>query len=859
MPKGLLWLFLLVPLSASASGTPFFQSGEGYEFADGRMSGAISADGLLLSFSTGEVVRWRPATERPWRVRGDSQSGTARDFRQGRPGVEVPAFSKLAATDGQTRLFFERTYGGLKATIEARGVDEVRFTYEGALDAAIEEGSRSLRVQLPNGVLREEGLLCFERGDHSQRAVPCFFDALSSSGDGRVEYRVRAQRVDRDATLVIDPVFVYTQSFGGSIREYSPLLARAPGQSPHDFVMAAMTTSGPRGWNPTGQYANPGSGASDGGDAFVDFFLAQRQSADAGFQFWLVGGDSADEVTGLIAVQGAGSVRACVSGYSFSTPSSLQSPDGGGLYVFGNPNGGSSNAFLWCGEALDPSRFILIGGTAADRAYALAAVDSDTFVIAGSSSSATLPVANCSGCGFNSNATAFIGVVDPTNPGSTILTLYPKDGGSGRFTSLRVTDAGVVAAGIFGLNGALYGRTEVVRYTNVFAAPVAQQVLTGAFRELSGVRVAENTQGDLYLATESYAPVTGVNNVLSPFQPNDAGESDGVFANLDAYTLQPRWLSHFGGNYGDVPLAITTLNNGDAIIGGYTRSEIPSSLAPIGRSPVIVSAGASVPQTNAVMFLTQLRPDGAARSRLFYGGPIQQDQVRDFLFIPSTDGGLVDQLYVAMGLQGINASGSQYPNVINAWPSGHREIGISLLELDRSIPVITITPDTLPDGPASFSFSAQNQGPSGLRAVDVVLRRVDTGATQPQSYSPNGAAVQGGQLRWLGAQRAGQWRASVTAVSGDGYERTELLDFTVTGAEFYDAGTPSTEDGGASDGGIIPGSDGGRDSTDGGAEELERGLSPVGFNCSAADVSLLLPFIAAFVLRMLSRRAGKPV
>lgn len=218
MTRGLLIPLFVTATTAFAAGTPFFptrpQSNARWTFQDTKMAGRLSEAGLELSFSTGDRVRWNVQGAGEWRMEPQGNSvGVLRDLRGhvAASGEELPLYSELTASVGYSglSLSFERIEPGLKSTVSlAHGMDAA-FLYEGARSVDVAEDGRTLNVQLSHGTLRETALVCFEQTSSQKREVPCRFSGVRALGGDAFEYRVTAERRDANATLLIDPVFVY--------------------------------------------------------------------------------------------------------------------------------------------------------------------------------------------------------------------------------------------------------------------------------------------------------------------------------------------------------------------------------------------------------------------------------------------------------------------------------------------------------------------------------------------------------------------------------------------------------------------------------------------------------------------------
>jgi hypothetical protein len=135
---------------------------------------------------------------------------------------EVPTYGGLrypGVLPGVDLWFAERVEGVEYGFRAERGADLRRVTleYAGAKQVRVVERGRALEVDLGEGVLREEGLRCWqEAAEGSQRAVGCRFTHAHPVGLGRWAYSIEVDVEDPARPVVVDPLVLWNTYLGGT-------------------------------------------------------------------------------------------------------------------------------------------------------------------------------------------------------------------------------------------------------------------------------------------------------------------------------------------------------------------------------------------------------------------------------------------------------------------------------------------------------------------------------------------------------------------------------------------------------------------------------------------------------------------
>ena len=116
-------------------------------------------------------------------------------------------------------LWLESRESGVGYSLRAaRGSQLARVWLEwrGAKALKVAEGGRALEVQLADGHLREEGLLCGqERKDGTSYEVPCRYREVRATQDGRWQYLIEVDVKEPGRPAWVDPVIQWNTFIGG--------------------------------------------------------------------------------------------------------------------------------------------------------------------------------------------------------------------------------------------------------------------------------------------------------------------------------------------------------------------------------------------------------------------------------------------------------------------------------------------------------------------------------------------------------------------------------------------------------------------------------------------------------------------
>ncbi len=151
----------------------------------------------------------RPADELPGKV--NSFVGSSERWTENAPTYKSVAYDQIAPG---VDLRVESRPQAVKYTLEARrarDVEGMKFRYEGAADVRLVEDGRALEIQTEAGIVREDGLACWQEVDGVRRPVEARYAAVEGN-----TYEISLSGTDPEAPLTIDPYIRWSSYLGGT-------------------------------------------------------------------------------------------------------------------------------------------------------------------------------------------------------------------------------------------------------------------------------------------------------------------------------------------------------------------------------------------------------------------------------------------------------------------------------------------------------------------------------------------------------------------------------------------------------------------------------------------------------------------
>ncbi|MFH0901287.1 MAG: SBBP repeat-containing protein, partial [Pseudomonadota bacterium] len=170
--------------------------------------------GLHWNLTGARPVAPRPEGELPGKV--SYFVGPERAWRTG-----IPTFARVA---------YAQVYPGIDMTVESRRhgveyrfvvepgakVDALRMRYRGALAVRVVEDGKGLEIETGLGVIREEGLTCYQKTAAGRREVAARYSKVrAGSEELEWEYGIEVGEHDAMLALVVDPVIGWSSYLGG--------------------------------------------------------------------------------------------------------------------------------------------------------------------------------------------------------------------------------------------------------------------------------------------------------------------------------------------------------------------------------------------------------------------------------------------------------------------------------------------------------------------------------------------------------------------------------------------------------------------------------------------------------------------
>jgi len=300
------------------------------------------------------VARGRPVEPRPEGPLEARVNYFVGDPARWRTDVRTYAQVRYAEVHPGVDLVIEARPHGLKYSLLASPgaeIRSVRLRYEGAQEVRILNDGAALEVVTGVGVIREEGLHCYQEGPTGRSAVAARYAAI-----GRQEYAIELGDFDAARPLVIDPVIGWSSFLGGTTN---------PSANSNDSAFG-IAVDGSGNVYVTGETYSadfPQIGAFDAAlSGSTDAFVTKVTAAGSTLAWSSYLGGAGDDYGAALALDTAGNVFVTGSTTSSDFPAS------GG---FDTSLGGTRDAFVTkidsTGSTLAWSSYL--GGTGDDYSY----------------------------------------------------------------------------------------------------------------------------------------------------------------------------------------------------------------------------------------------------------------------------------------------------------------------------------------------------------------------------------------------------------------------------------------------------------------------------------------------------------
>jgi hypothetical protein len=439
-----------------------------------------------------------------------------------------------------------------------RNPDAIALEFAGAEKMEVEPETGDLLLGIGEKIIRQHKPVVYQETSAGKREVDGRY-ALRSGG--RVGFEVG--EYDRNATLIIDPVLVYSTFLGGNgSQEQGKSIAV---DSTGNAYVAGFTESADF---PT---ANAAQGTNRG--AF-DVFVTKLNAAGSALVYSTYLGGSGSELCQALAVDSTGNAYVTGSTVStdFPTVNAIQS-------TTGSP--GASDAFVaklsTSGSALVYSTYL--GGTGFEAGISIAVDSTGNAYVTGFTESTNFPIANALQSTFGPPADAFVTKLNAAGSAlvySTFLGGIGQDQGE----SIAVDSAGntfvtgYTHSNDFPTLNALQGtpggdRDAFVTKLNAAGSALVYSTYLGGSDLDVSESMAVDSAGNAYLTGMTHSANFPTANAL---QSALGGLADSFVTKLNATGSALVYSTYLGGNEHDVGYGIAVDPAGNASVTGFTVS-----------------------------------------------------------------------------------------------------------------------------------------------------------------------------------------------------------------------------------------------------------------------------------------------
>ena len=580
---------------ARAGGYTVFVTGEGPVIAVGRdtvrmrwAGGSPSPDTVALDALPGRASYFSGADPSAWRT-GVPTYGRVR-YRGVYDGVDVDLYGSGRELEYDVRL--------------APGADpsQVRVRFEGARSVRVDEDG-ALVLALSGGELRQPRAVVYQEGASGREPVAARY---AVTGDGEVGFDLGAY--DRSRPLVVDPVLVFSATFGGMTGEFDVDTANDVAVGPDGSVYAVGYTESTVFPTTDEAYDRTNAGFFDA--------VVLRFAADGSTLLYstFLGGDSNDFAW---AVEVDASGAACVAGATFdgdavdfpTTPGAFDETANGG-------NDGFLAKLAPDGASLVFSTFV--GGPGTDQARALALDAHGAAYVAGQSEGGGFPTTP-GAYDETANGGYDVTIAKLSADGASLVyaTYVGGDGvdeahGADVDASGALVVAGVTRDGFAAAYPTTAGAFDATRDgpSDAFATRLAPDGASLTYSTLVGGG-GEDFAYDVAVDAASAAYVTGYTTSADfPATPGAydatlAGDSDLFAAKIEAGGSALVYATYVGGGSIDQGRGVAVGVDGTAFVTGY-------SLASAAAYPTTPDAHDGSYNGGGDAVVTRLSADGSA-------------------------------------------------------------------------------------------------------------------------------------------------------------------------------------------------------------------------------------------------------
>lgn len=525
--------------------------------------------GLHFSLVGARPVEPQPEGELPGRV-NEFKSNNPAGWRS-----DMPTFGQISYHDlypGVDMVVKSRSHGLEYSFILQPGADwrSIRVRYRGAEEVGAVDGGRALEIRTGLGVVREEGLRCYQDGPAGRRELRArYVSNPEHGGQPDPTYGFQIADVDSSLPVVIDPVISWSSYLGGSSEDQATAITvDALGNA----YIAANTLSS--------DFPTPG-GFDTTLDASYDTCVT-KLNADGASLAWssFLGGSSYDLVS-AIAVDSAGSVYLC------GRTQSVDFPIRGAFNA--TFNGGSWDAFVAKvnanGASLAWSSYL--GGSGIDSATAVAVDGSGSVYVVGGTGSPDFPTQGGFDSTLNGAGDAFVAKVN-ANGASLAWSSYLGGSSSADSATAIALDGsrnvyvvGLTLSSDFptpgGFQTAYHGGLDA--YVAKVAANGGSLVWSsylGGNSEDTAYGIAVDASENVYVAGKTWSsdfPTPGgFDRSLAGSHAPGALSPDAFVTKVNANGARLAWSSYLGGSGNDWANAIAVGNSGNIYVAGHTQS-----------------------------------------------------------------------------------------------------------------------------------------------------------------------------------------------------------------------------------------------------------------------------------------------
>ncbi len=479
--------------------------------------------------------------------------------------TDVPRYSRVVYPQVRPGIDLEvdAARHGLKYSLRVSpGATEgsIRLKYEGAQELKVVDHGSAIEAVTGLGVLREDGLNCYQQAGSQTRRVEARYKALG--GD---EYAIELCDFDPTQEVIVDPLISWSSFLGGSGFDAANRLAID--QVGNMYVSGELDSSD----FPTVGAFDP---ALSGGQ---DIFVAKINAGGSVAWSTYIGGSGIEHVYGL-AVDSGGNVYVAgvTSSGDFPTlngfDANLSGP-GDAFVMKLRPDGtGLVWSTLFGGSGVEEAEAGASGGLAIDAA--------GNVYVAGITTSPDLPVLGGFDMSHNGSEDVYVAKFDASG---AVLLWCSYLGGSGRDNVFGMSlDSGgniLLTGGTLSINFPILaglGNSPAPPPTmNVFFSKVSasgatlewSSVFTGVGR---GHRIAVDSAGNVYVVGQTDSsgfPVVG------GFQTSyGGGSADAFLAKLNPSGTTVLWSTYLGGTGSDTNAVFSVRGDGSIYFGMETSS-----------------------------------------------------------------------------------------------------------------------------------------------------------------------------------------------------------------------------------------------------------------------------------------------